>query len=116
MISQRRIYVGHTPLTYAKKTKISTGRSESGQFLGRIVISELSQATVELDNMTPDWYRLYLQPFIDHAKTLPFFFAWRPLTYPNEVGYAWVMNDPALLNSRSNGMCKTTIEMGGISP
>lgn len=116
LISQRRLYVGHTPLTYGQITKITSGRSENGQFLGRIQISGSSKSTVDLKDMTPDWYRTNMAPFIVAAREIPFFFAWRPLTYPNEVGFAWITNDPQMQNQRSNGMVKVTIEMGGISP
>lgn len=32
--------------------------------------------------------------FAEHARSgLPFFFAWLPYTYPDEVGYAWTQSD-----------------------
>jgi hypothetical protein len=116
LILQRRIYVGHSPITYAKKTRVATGRSENGQLLGRIVLSESSQTVVELPHLTPDWFRTYMTPFLDFAKEFPFFFAWRPSTYPNEVGYAWMLNDPAMTNQLGNGFVKTSLELGGIAP
>lgn len=116
LVLQRRLYVGHVPLKYSQITKISNGRSESGNFLGRIVINRQSKTTVDLDNLTADWYRANMVPFVNASQDNPFFFAWRPGTYPNEVGYAWLLNDPHLLNQRSNGMVKTTLELGGIYP
>ena len=114
LVSRRRIYVGHAPIPYAKKTKIITGRSESGNFLGRIVVNAFTQTTVDLDNIPPDWMRLSFAPFLEAAREIPLFFAWRPLTYPNEVGYAWIMNDPLPTNQRSNGLMRVTVEMGSI--
>jgi len=115
LVSQRRLYVGHSPISYSKKTKVVTGRSESGNFLGRIITNSFLQTTVDLDNLTADWFRTYLAPFIEAAREDPFFFAWRPLTYPNEVGYSWLMNDPTPHNQRANGMMKISLEIGSIA-
>lgn len=116
LVSQRRLYVGHTPLTYGQVTKVVNGRSEAGQFLGRVIVSSASKSMVDLQNLTPDWYRTYFAPFLIAAREIPFFFAWRPGTYPNEVGYAWITNDPQMQNQRGNGMVKVSMELGGISP
>ena len=52
---QRRIYVGHTPINFGRQTKVVTGKSESGDFLGRIVLSEMVQSSFDLQNLTPSW-------------------------------------------------------------
>lgn len=111
---QRRIYRDHTPLPLGRTAAIVTGRSESGNFLGRIMLGESNASSVALQNITPAWYRTYLDPFIVNAKTLPFFFAWRPDTYPLEVGYAWLSNEPKPSNQRSNGMMQVSLDMTGI--
>jgi hypothetical protein len=113
-VLQRRLYVGHTPINYGRTAKITNARSESGNFLGRIVLNETTKTSVALDNLTPDWYRTYLDPFIAASKEDPFFFAWRPSTYPNEVGYVWMINDPQPSNQRPNGMMQVSLELGGI--
>lgn len=113
---QRRIYVGHTPINYGRSSKVVSGKSENGEFLGRIVISEQVATTVELQNLTPAWYRSVLDPFIQGSKETPFFFAWRPGDYPNEVGFAWMTNDPQPKNQRPNGMMNIDLQMTGIAP
>lgn len=114
LVLQRRIYVGHTPITMGRVTTVVNGRSESGNFLGRIVLGETTQTKVELQNLTPDWYRSYMEPFLLQAQENPFFFAWRPGTYVREVGYAWLTTDPIPSNQRSNGMMQVSLEMAGI--
>jgi hypothetical protein len=94
--------------------KITNARSESGNFLGRIVINEMTETSVSMQNLTPDWYRSQLDPFIRASKETPFFFAWRPGDYPNEVGYAWITDDPQPSNQRSNGMMQIDFQMRGI--
>lgn len=114
LVLQRRLYVGHTPLTYGRSTTVSNGRSEAGQFLGRHMRREFLESTAEFQNITPTWYRQKFEPFVEHATTKPFFFAWRPSQYPNEVGYAWTTNDIRPSNARANGMMSMSIPMAGV--
>jgi hypothetical protein len=90
---ERRIYVGHTPLPHARKTEIQNGRSESGNFLGRIQLGAWRETTIPLSLLSPAWYRAYGDEFLAVASTTPFFFGWRPETYPYEIGYCWTIDD-----------------------
>lgn len=114
LVLQRRIYVGHTPLPYGRSTTVSTGRSESGQFLGRVLRREFLESSVSLQNLTPAWYRSYLDLFVQAARTKPFFWAWRPQSYPNETGYAWLTDDVKVSNQRANGMMQASWSMQGV--
>jgi hypothetical protein len=111
---QRRIYVGHTPITYGRETTVSTGYSEEGQFLGRVVRRRMYKTSVSMQNITPDWYRSEMDPFFESATERPFFFAWRPSSYPNETGFAWLTRDPSMVNARPNGMVDVEFQMQGI--
>lgn len=111
---QRRIYVGHTPLPFGRVTKASNGMSESGHFLGRIVTGEGRTSQVSIQNIGHIWYRLHMEPFIEAAVEAPFFFAWRPSSFPDEVGYAWLSGDPRPNNQRANGMMQVALDIGGI--
>lgn len=115
LILQRRIYVGHTPIPYGRSTKVTNARSESGHFLGRIVLNQATGTSVELRNLTPDWYRTYMEPFVQNSYENPFFFAWRPQSYPREVGFAWMTNDPQPQNAVQNGMVQVALQMTGVT-
>lgn len=115
LLLQRNIYVGHTPIHMGRSTNIQSGTSESGDFLGRVVLQESLSTGVSLQNLTPEWVRTYLLPFIRVAQERPFFFAWRPADYPLEVGYAWLTNDPQPSNQRPNGMMQVDLQMGGVA-
>jgi len=115
LVLERRIYVGHVPMPLGRRTDIVNGRSIGGNFLGRIVTGEGRETSVAIANMTPDWYRSYMDPFVDAAREIQFFFAWRPSTYPREVGYAWMTNDAQPSNQRSNGMMQIQLDMAGIA-
>lgn len=112
--AERKIYVGHTPITMGRRLTVANGRSTSGNFLGRVVLSRKTQTAIELKNLTPSWYRSFFDPFLKAAEELPFFFAWRPDTYPLEVGFCWIPNDATPQNTMSNGMMSVSFEVEGI--
>jgi len=114
LVVQRRIYVGHTPISYGRNTSVVNARSESGNFLGRIVINETRETNIAFENLTPAWYRTYFEPFVAACNEIPFFFAWRPDAYPNEVGYLWFTDDPKPANSLPNGMMSISFNVNGI--
>lgn len=91
---ERKIYVGHTPFHYGRRSTVANGMSESGNFLGRIVLGEWRETTVPLSLISPAWYRANMDPFLKRWNEITFFFAWRPSTYPREVGYGWFTDDP----------------------
>lgn len=90
----RRIYVGYTPLPFGRRTEIQNGRSESGNFLGRVQLGAWRESVIPLSLFPPAWHRAYGDDFIAETATRPFFFAARPETYPDEVGYCWLTEDP----------------------
>lgn len=114
LVMQRRLYVGHTPSTYGRSAKIINARSEAGDFLGRIVLNEMTKTSAAFTNLTPDWSRINLVPFISDSRENPFFFSWRPGSYPAEVGYLWMTNDPQLQNQSPNGLMQVSFDMTGI--
>lgn len=113
--STRRIYVGHTPITLGREAEVRSGRSESGQFLGRVAKRRLYACEVSLNNLDPDWYRENFDPFAESAIDDPFFFGWRPLDRPTEVAYAWAMRDIVPVNQRSNGMMQVSFPIQGLT-
>lgn len=112
---QRRIYVGHTPMPYGRSLSVANLKSISGAFLGRIVLGQTRKASVSLQNITAAWYRAYLDPFFIAAQEIPFFFAWRPDTYPEEGGFAWMQDDPGVSNARTNGMMQASFNLEGVA-
>jgi hypothetical protein len=121
LISPRRLWVGHSPLKMARATDIVSGMSEASDFLGRIQIGESVGTTIDLKNLPPGWYRENFDPFIVAAKTRPFFFAWRPVDHPDEVGFCWVTNQPKPTNARrassrtgDTGMMSVQLQVNGI--
>lgn len=114
MVMPRRTYVGHAPINLSGSVEATNGLSESGQFLGRIVTGETYGTSFTFDNLTASWVRTFLIPFLDVAKEEPFFFAWRPSSYPRETGLGWLTAPAIPRNSRSNGMMSVELQIGGL--
>lgn len=111
---QRRIYVGHTPIRFGRQRTSVTGRSEAGQFMGRRTRREFLASGAEFKNLTPDWVRAYLDPFLEASAELCFFWAWRPGDYPQEIAFAWMEGNPAVSNQSPNGLMQAGWQMQGI--
>ena len=112
---QRRIYVGHTPIVYGRDVQTVGAYSENGQYLGELIRKEGRSTQVALQNLTPDWYREELDPFIAQRPRRPAFWAWRPGKYSAEVGYVWLTGSPRMRNQRPNGMVEITMDFEGIA-
>lgn len=97
-------YVGHSPITLSKKANISPVKAMNGQTLGGRVNYIGAANSLEIENLSPEWVRSDLDPFIEHAISRPYFFAWRQQDYPLEVGFGWTNEVIKPENQRTNGM------------
>jgi hypothetical protein len=114
---QRRVYVGHVPVTYGRVSNTVAGESESGNFLGAIEIGGYLETAATFNNLLPDWVRLNLIPFLDACRSgkRPFFWAWRPQDYPSETAFCKLTSNPKPENARTNGMMTCSLEMRGFA-
>jgi len=108
---QRGMYVGHSPITLSRKTFVRNNISEAGQFLGRSIVRTGSGTSYQWDNLTSTWYRENFDPFVVHAQTKPFFIAWKPVTYSNEVGYVWLPEGRDIMPSNSGTLDYMSVSM-----
>lgn len=115
LVVERRVYAGHMAITDGIKVSVANGRSESGNFLGRIVLGESRETSVPLSLISPSWFRTYMRPFLKDGRDLPFFFAWRPETYPREVGYGWLTEDPAPTPDTTSHLLSFDLKVSGVA-
>ena len=115
LVLERKLYVGHTPLPDGRRAQIVNSRAESGNFLGRIVLGETRKSTVPLSLISPAWFRSHMRPFLSAAVEAPFFFAWRPQTYPLETGFAWLLDDPMPAPVGPSNLLAFELKLGGIA-
>lgn len=111
----RMIYGGHTPITLARNTVVRPTRSERGQWLGRSIIRGGSVGSWSWRYLDPSWYRTYFDPFVEAARTQPFFIAWRPGDFPDEVGYVWTSGDIRPGNMGVKGFMEVSLEAEGLA-
>lgn len=114
LVLPRKIYQGLTPINYGRVARATNGKSESGNFLGRIVTQEFVQTKIPLSLISPDYYRDHIDAFLNACQEVPFFFSWRPQSYPHEVGYCFMTNDPVPVNEAPHGLISIALEMTGV--
>lgn len=93
LIMQRAIYGGHSPITLSSVTDYRNSDTDTGQFIGRKIRRKGQMTNFSWQFLTPDWYRDNFQPFVDAAKTTPFFIAWRPDRFSDEVAFGYTTGD-----------------------
>ena len=111
----RPCYGGLTPISLSRDSVIRPNRSEGGQWLGRSVIRSGSSMRVGYANLDNSWVRTTFKEFIEDAVIYPFFFAWRPDNYPEDVGYVWVADDIKPSNMGRNSLMQVGFDMTGLS-
>lgn len=99
LIMQRAIYGGHSPIVLSSVTDYQSAISDSGQFLGRTITRKGQRSSFSWSNLTPDWYREKFQPFVNSAKSNPFFIKWRPDKFSDEVAFGFTTGDIKPTNS-----------------
>lgn len=111
---QRPVYGGHTPGKLNRSTEFKSNKSETGQFLGRSIVRKGYSESFNWKNLSPQWYRQTFDPFVEAARLTPFFIAWRPSKYPDEVLYAWTNDDIAPSNSGTRELMEVSIDVEGL--
>lgn len=113
---QRAIYGGHTPITLAPVNAVRPNMSETGQFLGASIQRKGLSTGFSWDNLKADWYRANFDPFVKSGpRVQPFFIAWRPESYPNEVAYCWSTGDIKPNNSGTKDFMSVSMNVEGFS-
>ncbi len=115
IVIERKIQVTFTPITYGRDPEVLTNRSEAGQFLGRLVLADAWRSSANFMYITASFYRENLDSFVEECATTPFFFAWAPILYPEEVGYAWMTNVPQPQIHDPTNLNQITFAMEGLA-
>lgn len=114
LVFERGVQPGATPLSRARQRNVSSPRSQSGEFLGSIINGARLSSSVTIQKLTAAWYRSTLDPFLDATAGKPFFWGWRPETYPTEVAYAWMPSDPQPTPDMA-GYVDVTMQLEGLA-
>lgn len=110
----RPVYGGHTPGALSRETTLKRSLSRGGQFLGQQIRRKGTSSGLDLANLSPEWYRDRFDPFVEHARRFPFFLAWRPTRFPDEVMYAWAPDDIKPSNSGTRDLMEVSFSVRGM--
>lgn len=106
---------GYVPLTRAENIEVYSGRSTSGEYLGAIITGGSLQSGASIKDVDPDFYATALDGFVRSANRFaPFFFAWSPTDYPEEVAFAWLTSTVLPNISRTTGYLDLSLPMAGL--
>ncbi len=115
LIMQRGLYQGHTPISMSRQTTRTTNRTESGQYAGNSIKREGVNGSYDWNNLTASWVRQYFEPFVKAVRAAPFFIAWRPGEFPEEVGFVWTTDDIKPVNSGPRDLMSVSMSVNGYS-
>jgi len=86
----RRVYGGvATPVDMAMQTEFATTQSAEGQYLGRSVMRMKRKNEFTVAHLTEGYVRREVMPFIEDARTYPYFLLERPYQTPDALSYRW---------------------------
>ena len=90
-IPQLAGYGGTVPISESRRYEYDTLRSNGGAFMGRSVISTSLRFQIGVQHTSEAWRAAEWVPLRQHANIgdATFFVADKPLSYPEDVAYAW---------------------------
>jgi len=111
---QRPIYGGHSPITLSPIHTVRPNLSERGQFLGSSLQRQGYGTSFEWNNLSASWYRNNFDDFVQSVpQANPFFIAWRPITFPNEVAYCMATNNIQPSNTGTRDLMQVSMSVEG---
>lgn len=88
------------PITMADDSELHASMSDGGQFLSQGFRRNGFSSSITFKFLTSEWVRANFEPFKKAARRLPYFLAWNPEEFPEEVGYCWTQKP---INPTYNG-------------
>jgi hypothetical protein len=89
--------IGWVPPNLSNNDVFINHVSEGGAFIGRSLKMRGVEGKLDFDLLAPSWVRTYWAPFVEVARTKPFFICWDEANYPGEAAYCWAdkrIDDP----------------------
>ena len=96
-------YTGYSPATLSSTDVFTPQMSDGGQFLGKQIVRKGFSTSASFRHLTYEWYEEEFQPFVEAAKTTPYFWAWNLAEHPTEIVYGWTNQNikPSLMGIRN---------------
>lgn len=88
--SDRKMFAGHNPALLNQQVSLMTKRTNGAHYPGNRVFTRRYQTDINISYVDPVWIRRTARLFMQSlADGKPFFFRWRPDTYPDDCVYCW---------------------------
>lgn len=87
---------------HGRKNKITNQKTEGGQMVGRVKISNGAATNIVFKSVPQVWVRDYWEAFVLHAEVLPFIFSWNHTFHPEDACYCVVDGEVPLLAINEN--------------
>lgn len=84
---ERGMPQGFSPANLNRKRNILNNKSNSGNFLGRIIKHEGAEIKINQKTITRTWIDANWTALADSIELYPFYFLWDSVTYANEAAY-----------------------------
>jgi hypothetical protein len=84
---------GFMPSTLSRQTVLKKSMSRGGNFLGQGVRRNGVTTNPSFKLLESSWYRANFDPFVKNARRYPYFLAWCPQDFPQDVGFLWTEKD-----------------------
>ena len=102
MVFPARFYDGFAPPISPMDVQLVSNVTQGNNLVGTSVVIKGSMMQASFSHILPAFVRGALLPFIPYFNAgKPFFFAWRPAAYPQDVVYAWRSGD--VIAPQNNG-------------
>jgi hypothetical protein len=115
LVFERSVYGGHSPFALNENQTVLSNRSEGGQFLGASVVRRGFGGSLSINHLRAAWAREFMPAFIQGTESMPFFLAWRPETYPDEVAYCYHTAAVSLSNMGMRDYMAAALSLEGMS-
>lgn len=101
---EQGIFAGHAPEKLNRVNRVSGGRTEGGAFLPSNIVRSGVDSRISLSHLSASFVFAEVDPLMRHLEQRkPFFWAWRPLGFPDQVVWAKAVDDPRCVPMQPGG-------------
>jgi hypothetical protein len=111
---RRPFYSGYAPAMLSRNTRRQPSVSEGGEWLGNTIIRQSRSAQMAWQHIEANWYRINVDPFVQHARGNPFFVAWNPARFTDCI-YAMMTGDVSPSNMGIRDLMEFSISVDAYS-
>jgi len=111
---RRPFYSGYSPAMLSRNTRRQPSVSEGGEWLGNTVIRQSRSARMTWQHIEANWYRINVDPFVQHARGNPFFVAWNPARFTDCL-YGMLTGDVSPSNMGIRDLMEFSIDVDAYS-